>query len=49
MFSSPLVRKFGRLALASAAVGTATALLLLGAPADAATVSGALHAASRGI
>lgn len=39
MFSSPTVRKVARVAATSAAAGTALALVLLGAPAEAATVA----------
>lgn len=43
MFTSPIVRKFARVALTSATAGAALALVLLGGPADA-----AVHAAGRG-
>lgn len=46
MINTPAVRKFARRALTTAVAGTGVAFLLLGAPADAATLIGA---ASRGI
>lgn len=40
MFSSPVVRKFARVALTSATAGAALALVFLGGSADAAVLMG---------